>query len=95
MLCFRDHDQKGAAISTGAPVDEARSSLPDERYWKIHSSGARDVIGVPCSCSTFNKPQSLLNPAHNRAVRAAQPAAYQELQTRYDAEILARDVAGA
>jgi len=95
MLSYFGTDQSQVQRYLAArSVDEARSSLLMSAYWKIPLQALVLLIGVLVfTFYLFRAPPLLFNPAHERAVRAAQPAAYSQLQSRYTAEITARDLA--
>jgi SSS family solute:Na+ symporter len=95
MLSYFGTDQSQVQrYLTARSVDEARSSLLMSAYWKIPLQALVLLIGVLVfTFYLFARPPLLFNPAHDRAVRAAQPAAYAELESRYVAEVTARDLA--
>ena len=67
-------------------VDEARTSLLISAYWKIPLQAMVLLVGVLVFVFyQFQRPPLLFNPAHEKAVRAAQPAAYGDLEARYAA----------
>jgi solute:Na+ symporter, SSS family len=75
-------------------VDEARSSLLISAYWKIPLQALVLLVGVLVFVFYQTHPQPLLfNPAHERAVRQAQPAVYAQLEQRFTAAptLAARD----
>jgi len=75
-------------------VDEARSSLLMSAYWKIPLQALVLLVGVLVfTFYLFTKPPLLFNPAHDKLVRERQPAEYAQLESRYDAELTARDLA--
>jgi SSS family solute:Na+ symporter len=75
-------------------VDEARSSLLISAYWKIPLQAMVLLIGVLVFVFYQFVPAPLLfNPAHERRVRAEQPAVYGALESRYTADVAARDAA--
>jgi solute:Na+ symporter, SSS family len=79
---------------TARSVDEARSSLLMSAYWKIPLQALILLVGVLVFVFyQFQTPPLLYNPAHERRVREAQPAAYGELQSRYTAAIAERQAA--
>ncbi|HEY8176160.1 MAG TPA: sodium:solute symporter [Gemmatimonadaceae bacterium] len=95
MLSYFGTDQSQVQrYLTARSVDEARSSLLMSAYWKIPLQALVLLIGVLVfTFYLFARPPLLFNPAHDRAVRAALPAAYAELESRYVAEVTARDLA--
>jgi Na+/proline symporter len=95
MLSYFGTDQSQVQrYLTAKSVDEARSSQLISAYWKIPLQALVLLIGVLVFIFyLFVRPPLLFNPAHERAVRAAQPAALATLQSRYDAEMTARDLA--
>jgi solute:Na+ symporter, SSS family len=75
-------------------VDEARSSLLISAYWKIPLQAMVLLIGVLVFVFYQFVPAPLLfNPAHERRVRAEQPAVYGALESRYTSDVAARDAA--
>src|SRR5262249_19247232 len=73
-------------------VDQARTSLLISAYWKIPLQALVLMIGVLVFVFyQFSSPPLLFNPAHERRVEAAEPAAYHALQARYAAGLAARD----
>jgi SSS family transporter len=79
---------------TAKSVDEARSSLLISAYWKIPLQALVLLIGVLVFVFyQFVPPPLLYNPDHEHRVRAAQPAAYSALQTRFSAGLDARTTA--
>jgi Na+/proline symporter len=65
-------------------VNEARSSLLVSAYWKIPLQALVLLVGVLVFVFyLFQAPPLFFNPAQERDVRASQPAAYAELETRY------------
>src|SRR5205807_4064420 len=75
-------------------VDEARSSLLVSAYWKIPLQALVLMVGVLVFVFyQFERPPMLFNPAHERAVKAANPAAYTALEQRFNWEISGRDTA--
>jgi SSS family solute:Na+ symporter len=95
MLSYFGTDQSQVQrYLTARSVDEARSSLLMSAYWKIPLQALVLLIGVLVfTFYLFERPPLLFNPAHDRAVRTAQPAAYAQLESRYAAELTARDLA--
>ena len=69
---------------TARSVDEARSSLLMSAYWKIPLQALVLLVGVLVFVFyLFQAPPLLFNPADERSVRTAQPAAYEALEVRY------------
>src|SRR5207237_1249480 len=102
MLSYFGTDQSQVQrYLTSRSVDEARSSLLMSAYWKIPLQALVLLIGVLVFIFyLFDAPPLLFNPAHERAVRATQPAIYAQLESRYSAEatavgLAARDLAEA
>jgi solute:Na+ symporter, SSS family len=95
MMSYFGTDQSQAQrYLTAKSVDEARSSLLMSAYWKIPLQALVLLIGVLVFVYyTFQAPPLLYNPAHERAVRDAQPAAYAELEQRHSSAVAARDAA--
>jgi solute:Na+ symporter, SSS family len=95
MLSYFGTDQSQVQRYLAAKsVDEARSSLLISAYWKIPLQALVLMVGVLVFVFyQFQAPPMLFNPAHERAVRAAQPAQYSALEQRYNAEIAMRDSA--
>jgi SSS family solute:Na+ symporter len=89
MLSYFGTDQSQVQrYLTARSVNEARSSLLISAYWKIPLQAMILMIGVLVFVFyTFQTPPLLFNPAHERQVRAAQPAAMQALETRYGAAL--------
>jgi SSS family solute:Na+ symporter len=95
MLSYFGTDQSQVQRYLAAKsVDEARSSLLISAYWKIPLQALVLMVGVLVFVFyQFERPPLLFNPAHERAVKAAQPAVYSALEQRYNIEIAARDTA--
>ncbi len=69
---------------TAKSVDAARSSLLMSAYWKIPLQALVLMVGVLVFVFyLFTRPPLLYNPAHEASVRAAEPATYGALETRY------------
>src|SRR3970282_1884775 len=69
---------------TTPSVDEARRSLLMSAYWKIPLQALVLLIGVLVFVYyIFTAPPLLYNPAHEKRVRAAEPALYDSLGARY------------
>jgi len=95
MLSYFGTDQSQVQRYLSAKsVDEARSSLLMSAYWKIPLQALVLLVGVLVfTFYLFTKPPLLFNPAHDRLVRERQPAEYAQLESRYNAELTARDLA--
>lgn len=95
MLSYFGTDQSQVQRYLAAKsVDEARSSLLISAYWKIPLQAMVLLIGVLVFVFyQFERPPLLFNPAHERLVRREQPALYGALESRYAADLVARDVA--
>jgi SSS family solute:Na+ symporter len=95
MLSYFGTDQSQVQRYLAAKsVDEARSSLLISAYWKIPLQAMVLLIGVLVFVFYQFVPAPLLfNPAHEHQVRTAQPAVYGALESRYTADIAARDAA--
>ncbi|MEO7521876.1 MAG: sodium:solute symporter [Gemmatimonas sp.] len=95
MLSYFGTDQSQVQRYLAAKsVGEARSSLLMSAYWKIPLQALILIIGVMVFLFyLFQAPPLLYNPRHNEAVRAADPAAYTALETRYSAATAARQEA--
>jgi SSS family solute:Na+ symporter len=95
MLSYFGTDQSQVQrYLTARSVDEARSSLLMSAYWKIPLQLLVLLIGVLIFVYyLFQAPPLLFNPAHERAVREAQPAQLAALETRYQTAFSARESA--
>jgi len=95
MLSYFGTDQSQVQrYLTARSVDEARSSLLMSAYWKIPLQGLVLLVGVLVFVYyLFQAPPLLFNPAHERRVREAAPAAYAELETQYAAAAMERATA--
>jgi solute:Na+ symporter, SSS family len=95
MLSYFGTDQSQVQRYLAArSVDEARSSLLISAYWKIPLQAAVLLIGVLVFVFyQFDRAPLLFNPAHERLVRGAQPAAYAALENKYTAAEDAREAA--
>ncbi|MGH7709740.1 MAG: sodium:solute symporter [Gemmatimonadaceae bacterium] len=95
MLSYFGTDQSQAQrYLTARSVDEARSALLISAYWKIPLQALILLIGVLVFVFYVFRPSPLLlNPAHERSVRAADGAAYTALETQYAAALGERRVA--
>ncbi|HEX9563225.1 MAG TPA: sodium:solute symporter [Gemmatimonadaceae bacterium] len=87
MLSYFGTDQSQVQrYLTARSVDEARSSLLMSAYWKIPLQALVLLVGVLVFVFyLFTAPPLLFNPSHDARVRAAEPAAYAELEARYSA----------
>ena len=96
MLSYFGTDQSQVQrYLTARSVDEARSSLLMSAYWKIPLQALILLVGVLVYVFyQYQTPPLLYNPAHERRVREAQPAAYDSLHARY-ATLLAERRAAA
>ena len=95
MLSYFGTDQSQVQrYLTAKTVDEARSSHLISAYWKIPLQALILLVGVLVFVFyIFVSPPMYYNPAQDRAVRAADPAAYAALDTRYRAAFDARQQA--
>ena len=95
MLSYFGTDQSQVQrYLTAKSVDEARSSHLISAYWKIPLQALILLVGVLVFVFyIFVAPPMYYNPAHARAVRAADPAAYAALDARYRAAFDARQLA--
>jgi Na+/proline symporter len=95
MLSYFGTDQSQVQrYLTARSVDEARSSLLMSAYWKIPLQALILMIGVLVFVFyLFRAPPLLFNPAHERAVAQAEPAAFAELETRYRTAAEGREAA--
>jgi SSS family transporter len=86
MLSYFGTDQSQVQRYLAAKnVDEARSSLLMSAYWKIPLQGLVLLVGVLVFVYyLFVTPPLLFNPDHEAQVRAADPAAYTALETRFN-----------
>jgi SSS family transporter len=93
MLSYFGTDQSQVQRYLAAKsVDEARTSLLISAYWKIPLQAMVLLVGVLVFVFyQFQRPPLLFNPAHEKAVRAAQPAAYGNLEVRYAGDLVARE----
>src|SRR5438067_2511241 len=92
MLSYFGTDQSQVQRYLAAKsVDEARSSLLMSAYWKIPLQALVLLIGVLVfTFYLFERPPLLFNPAHDRAVRTAQPAAYANRSEEHTSELQSR-----
>ncbi len=102
MLSYFGTDQSQVQrYLTARSVDEARSSLLMSAYWKIPLQALVLLVGVLVFLFyLFQAPPLLYNPAHERQVREAEPAAFAALEQRYttagvERERVAREVVAA
>ncbi len=97
MLSYFGTDQSQVQRYLAArSVDEARRSLLVSAYWKIPLQAAVLMIGVLVFVFyQFQRPPLYYNPAHAQQARAAAPASYAALETRYGAAWQARRDAAA
>ena len=73
-------------------ADQARSSLLISAYWKIPLQAGVLLIGVLVFVFyLFQPPPLLFNPTHDRRVKEAEPAQYQQLASQYSAALAERD----
>ena len=88
MLSYFGTDQSQVQRYLAAKsVDEARTSLLISAYWKIPLQALVLLVGVLVFVFyQFHTPPLLFNPALERTVRAAQPAAYSALNLQPDAK---------
>ncbi len=95
MLSYFGTDQSQVQrYLTARSVDEARSSLLMSAYAKIPLQALILLIGVLIFVFFLFRPAPLLlNPAHERQVRAAEPAAFAALESRYQDSFEARRAA--
>ncbi len=95
MLSYFGTDQSQVQrYLTARSVDEARSSLLMSAYWKIPLQALVLLIGVLVFVYyLFTAPPLLYNPDHADRVRAEQPAAWAELESRYRNDFAAREAA--
>lgn len=95
MLSYFGTDQSQVQRYLAAKsVDEARSSLLISAYWKIPLQALVLLFGVLVFLFfVFEPPPMLFNPAHDAQVRAADPALYASLQSRYASAVAVRTTA--
>ena len=95
MLSYFGTDQSQVQrYLTAKSVDEARSSHLISAYWKIPLQALILLVGVLVFVFyIFVSPPMYYNPAHARAVRAADPVTYAALDARYRAAFDARQLA--
>ncbi len=85
MLSYFGTDQSQVQrYLTAKSVDQARRSLLMSAYWKIPLQGLILLIGVLVFVFyLFQSPPLYFNPAHEKAVRAAEPGAFAGLDGRF------------
>ena len=95
MLSYFGTDQSQVQrYLTARSVDEARSSLLMSAYWKIPLQALVLLVGVLVFVFyLFKMPPLLFNPAHEQKVRAAEPAALEELEQRFTVAFGTREAA--
>jgi Na+/proline symporter len=95
MLSYFGTDQSQVQRYLSAKsVAEARSSHLISAYWKIPLQALILLVGVLIFVFyVFVAPPLFWNPAADKSVREAQPAAYAELDTRYHTSVAVRDAA--
>jgi SSS family transporter len=86
MLSYFGTDQSQVQRYLAAKsVDEARTSLLISAYWKIPLQALVLLVGVLVFVFyQFHHQPLLFNPTQERAVKAAAPALYSEMQARFD-----------
>ncbi|HEX9895530.1 MAG TPA: sodium:solute symporter [Gemmatimonadales bacterium] len=89
MLSYFGTDQSQVQrYLTARSVNEARSSLLMSAYWKIPLQALVLLVGVLVFVFyLFRAPPLLFNPAHQRQVEAAEPAAFAALNQRFTAAL--------
>lgn len=95
MLSYFGTDQSQVQRYLAAKsVPEARSSLLISAYWKIPLQALVLLVGVLVFLFFLFEPAPMLyNPSHERQVRAAEPATYDALASRYVAAVSSRQAA--
>jgi len=95
MLSYFGTDQSQVQrYLTAKSVDEARSSLLMSAYWKIPLQALVLLVGVLVFVFyLFQAPPLLYNPAHERQVREAEPAALAALEGQFADAFTARNAA--
>lgn len=93
MLSYFGTDQSQVQrYLTARSVNEARTSLLMSAYWKIPLQALVLLVGVLVFVYYLFQPAPLLfNPEHEASVREAEPAAYAQLETRYEAAVAERE----
>ena len=95
MLSYFGTDQSQVQrYLTARSVADARESLLMSAYWKIPLQILVLLIGVLIFVfQLFQPPPMLYNPAHERAVREAQPTEFAALELQYQEAVTARATA--
>lgn len=95
MLSYFGCDQSQVQrYLTAKSTDQARRSLLMSAYWKIPLQALVLLVGVLVFVFyLFKMPPLLFNPAHEQKVRAAEPAALEELEQRFTVAFGAREAA--
>jgi SSS family solute:Na+ symporter len=95
MLSYFGTDQSQVQrYLTAKTVDEARSSHLISAYWKIPLQALILMVGVLVFVYyIFVTPPLYFNPAQEKSVRAADPAAYSALESRYAQAVTSRATA--
>ena len=95
MLSYFGTDQSQVQRYLAAKsVPEARSSLLISAYWKIPLQALVLLVGVLVFLFFLFEPAPMLyNPSHERQVRAAEPATYDALASRYSVAVSTRQAA--
>ena len=86
-----DQSQVQRYLTAKSP-EQARSSLLISAYWKIPLQAGVLLIGVLVFVFyLFQTPPMLFNPTHDRRVKEAEPAQYQQLASQYSTALAERD----
>jgi len=95
MLSYFGTDQSQVQRYLAAKsVDQARTSLLISAYWKIPLQALVLLVGVLVFVFyQFERPPLLFNPAHERAVRAAEGGLYSQLEAKYTGDLATREQA--
>src|SRR6185436_11719045 len=95
MLSYFGTDQSQVQRYLAAKsVDEARTSLLISAYWKIPLQAMVLLVGVLVFVFyQFQRPPLLFNPAHDKRVRAAEPAVFGAMEQRYAAGLTVSETA--
>ena len=95
MMSYFGTDQSQVQrFLTAKSIDQARSSLLISAYWKIPLQAGVLLIGVLVFVFyVFQAPPMLFNPAHDRRVQSAEPAAYRALASQYSTALAERGAA--
>ena len=95
MMSYFGTDQSQVQrFLTAKSIDQARSSLLISAYWKIPLQAGVLLVGVLVYVFyLFQAPPMLFNPAHDRRVQSAEPAAYEALATQYGTALAERSAA--